>query len=173
MRTLQLPRTRRRLELRSSAGVVVEANADGALTRLEALGHSLLLHPATGIEAGPANVHLRVLEDGSARRTALLGERSPSAVTEVDGTLQASGTWAGLDYRLTLVLADDEPAWSWHLEVTNRRDEPVRIDAVLTHDPALAPPGAVANNQYYVSQYLDLTPIDTPEHGVALGVRQN
>jgi 1,2-beta-oligoglucan phosphorylase len=165
--------TRQHLRLENAAGLVAEACAHGALTRLEALGHSLLLHPATHLEAGPANVHLRLLEGTSVRRTPLLGPLSPSVVTEAEGALVASGTWAGLDYRLALTLADDETAWSWRLDVTNRDPAAVRVDAVYVHDPALASPDAVADNPYYVSQYLDITPIDTAHHGVALGVRQN
>ncbi len=41
------------------------------------------------------------------------------------------------------------------------------------HDVALAPYPAVRTNEYYVSQYLDLTPVPVAGHGTALGVRQN
>ncbi len=164
--------------LGSPAGATAEVNAHGALTRLEVRGLSLLLNPATSIEAGASNVHLRVLDGATVRRVPLLGQQSPTTtVAEVDGNLQATGRWSGpghdLGYRLTLALAADEPGWSWHLDVTNLGEEPVRVDSVCVHDPALAPAGAVDNNQYYVSQYLDVSPIETAEHGVALGVRQN
>ena len=85
----------------------------------------------------------------------------------------ATGTWDGLDYALALTLGEHDLTWSWDLEVVNRTGARLRVDAVLTHDPALAPEGAVANNQYYVSQYLDVTPVDTADRGVALAVRQN
>ncbi len=177
MRTDQRPASRARLRLESPTGSLAEANAHGALTRLEAHGLSLLLNPATSIEAGPTNVHLRVLGTGdgddSVRRTPLLGQASPSRVAVVDDALVATGQWHGLDYALSLVLGREEATWAWHLEVVNTTDAPLRIDAVLTQDPALAPAGAVANNQYYVSQYLDLTPVDTSDHGVAVAVRQN
>ena len=163
--------------LGSPAGSAAAANAHGALTRLEVRGLSLLLNPATSIESGATNVHLRVLDGETVRRIPLLGRHSPSSMGDVDGTLQAAGRWTGpgldLAYRLTLALAADEPAWSWHLDVTNLGDASVRLDAVCVHDPALAPRGAVDDNQYYVSQYLDVTPVETPEHGVALGIRQN
>jgi len=153
----------------------LEASSDGALTRFLARDLSLLLNPATSIEAGAANVHLRVLDEegGVVRRTPLLGPGSPGAVAVADGALVASGTWADLDYTLALGLGADDLTWSWDLEVRNRGRGSVRVDAVLTLDPALAPEGAVANNQYYVSQYLDVTPVETPDHGVALAVRQN
>lgn len=164
--------------LRSPAGFAADVNACGALTRLEVGGLSLLLNPATSIEAGASNVHLRVLDGETARHVPLLGQRSPtSELDEVEGCLQATGRWTArghdLGYRLVLALSEDAPAWSWHLEVTNLGDQPVRVDAVCVHDPALATAGAVDNNQYYVSQYLDVSPVETAEHGVALGVRQN
>ncbi len=173
MRTTQRPSTRPRHRLESPAGMHVEANADGALTRFEARDLSLLLNPATSIEAGPANVHLRVHEGDGVRRTPLLGQDSPSRITVVDDALVATGTWGGLDYTLELTLGQHDLTWSWEIEVVNRGGAPARIDAVLTHDPALAPADAVATNQYYVSQYLDVTTVETPDHGVALAVRQN
>ncbi len=42
-----------------------------------------------------------------------------------------------------------------------------------TQDVALADRAAVRTNEYYVSQYLDVTPLAVPDHGVALAVRQN
>ena len=40
------------------------------------------------------------------------------------------------------------------------------MDVVLTHDPGLAPYGAIRTNEFYVSQYLDLTPVTTgARHG--------
>src|SRR6478672_1750063 len=172
MRTIQRPGTRPRHRLETPSGMHVEANADGALTRFEAGDLSLLLNPATSIEAGAANVHLRVLDERGdvVRRTPLLGQDAPSRVGVVDDALVAAGSWGGIDYALTLTLGRDDLAWSWDLEVGNRGRETVRVDAVLTHDPALAPAGAVANNQYYVSQYIDVTPVETADHGVALAV---
>ena len=57
--------------------------------------------------------------------------------------------------------------------MTNHGATPQRLDAVLTQDPALAHPDAVRTNEYYVSQYLDVSPIETGSHGTALAVRQN
>jgi len=176
MRTDDARPVSRRIRLDNPAGLVVEALEHGALSRFEVSGTSLLLHPANPAEAGPANVHLRRHEggpDGTARHVALLGPTAPSNVSEDDGGLTATGAWGDLAYRLTLRLAEAEAAWCWRLEVTNHGSEAVRVDAVLTHDPALAPPGAVHTNEYYVSQYLDISPIETTDHGVALGVRQN
>ncbi|WP_330475549.1 GH36-type glycosyl hydrolase domain-containing protein [Terrabacter sp. C0L_2] len=165
------------LEGRSTLSAEVLDN--GALRRLEAHGTSLLLHLATVAEAGLTNVHLRVHRPDGTRRLALLGPGSGSVVTaaaadeEHDG-VAVTGRHEGLDYRLVLRLGTtDHATWHWDLSLTNTTGEPVTADVVLTHDPALAPLGAVRTNEYYVSQYLDLTPVATDGHGTAVAVRQN
>lgn len=176
MRTDDAPPGSRRIRLGNRAGLVVEALGHGALTRFESSGTSLLMHPANPAEAGPANMHLRRHEggpNGTARHVALLGPTAPGGVRADDDNLCLTGVWDDLAYRLTLRLAEAATAWCWRLDVTNRGSEAVRVDAVLTHDPALAAPASVRANEYYVSQYLDLSPVQTADHGVALGVRQN
>ena len=57
--------------------------------------------------------------------------------------------------------------------MTNPGTRPVEVDLVHAQDVALAPLGAVRTNEYYVSQYLDLTPVEVPGHGSRSAVRQN
>ena len=137
---------------------------------------SLLLHPATVAEAGLTNVHLRVHRPDGPRRRALLGPaaarssprpKAPSssrAATRGSTTASSSRSATG---------RPSTPTWHWDLVLTNTTGEPVIVDAVLTHDPALAPLGNVRINEYYVSQYLDLAPVATAGHGTAVAVRQN
>ncbi|GAA1977958.1 hypothetical protein GCM10009817_18000 [Terrabacter lapilli] len=150
-----------------------EVLPNGALRRLEAYGRSLLLHPATVAEAGLSNVHLRVHAPDGIRRLTLLGPGSGSVVTAGEGHVVVTGRHEALDYRLVLTLGREHASWHWDLELTNTSDAPVTADVVLTHDPALAPLGAVRTNEYYVSQYLDITPVATAGHGTAVAVRQN
>jgi cellobiose phosphorylase len=49
----------------------------------------------------------------------------------------------------------------------------VTLDLVHAQDVALADYGAVRLNEYYVSQYVDHTPLAHPSRGVVLAVRQN
>ena len=173
MRSAELPVVTRRHRLESLGGLSVEVLENGALTALEAHGLSLLLFPSSAAEAGPANVHLRQRDGDRMRHVPLLGPASPSRVRVTGAGLQATGRWGALGYRLTLRPAEQATAWCWHLDVTNHGDDDAVVDAVLTHDPALASAAAVATNEYYVSQYLDITPVPTPDHGTAVGVRQN
>src|SRR6185369_13536445 len=70
-------------------------------------------------------------------------------------------------------LAADAPAWFWHVTLENAGAAPVTVDLVYAQDLALANYGLVRMNEYYVSQYVDLTPLAHAQRGVALAVRQN
>jgi CRISPR-associated protein Csx3 len=145
---------------------------EACLARLDAGDTSLLMYPASAHEAGPANLYLRRLDEAGTSWVPLLGPSSPSTVDwSAEGPI-ASGEWEGLRYAVSFRLADAARAWFWHLVVENTGTSEVVLDAVLAHDPGLAPYGAVRNNEFYVSQYLDLTPVTTP-HGTAVAVRQN
>ncbi|MET1006433.1 MAG: hypothetical protein ABWX96_12845, partial [Propionibacteriaceae bacterium] len=74
---------------------------------------------------------------------------------------------------MSLRLSERRAAWFWHVTVHNTGADAVEIDLLHTQDVALAPRAAVRTNEYYVSQYLDLTPVEVPGHGTAIGIRQN
>ena len=130
------------------------------------------MYPASAHEAGPANLYLRRIGGAGATWVPLLGPASPSTVSWSGHGPSATGEWEGLRYAVSFRLAQGSPAWFWHLAVENAGASEVVVDAVLAHDPGLAPYGAVRNNEFYVSQYLDLTPVTTA-HGTAIAVRQN
>ncbi|MGV8967996.1 MAG: GH36-type glycosyl hydrolase domain-containing protein [Cellulomonas sp.] len=158
---------------RSASGIWAKFTESAALHRLDVGGESVLMYPADDIEAGPANLYLRVhLPDGVAV-TPLLGPASPGQVGWSPAGPEVSGTWRDLSFRVRFVLAQADTAWFWHVEVVNGAAKPMTVDVVQTQDVALAPYGALRVNEYYVAQYLDLTPIQTARAGTAIAVRQN
>jgi len=156
----------------SAAGLQVQVNANGSIRRIEYGDVVLNLFPASEVEGGPANLYLRVLRE-HITWTPLLGPRSPLAFQADETGLLAAGEWRGLHIVLSLVLAQAAPAWFWHVAVENRAAAVVTVDLVYAQDIALAPYGAIRTNEYYVSQYLDHTPLLHPEHGYAVATRQN
>ena len=74
---------------------------------------------------------------------------------------------------MRLVLAESAPAWFWHVELENTGNSGITCDLIHTQDIALAHYGAVRLNEYYVSQYVDHTPLDHPLRGSAIASRQN
>ncbi|MFQ6170887.1 cellobiose phosphorylase [Oryzobacter sp. R7] len=181
MTTVQVPAPRPRVD--SAQGLTAEFTTNGSPARFEAFGQSLLLYPAREMEPGPAGLFLRILERDRVSWTPLLGPASQGVVTAGGSTVRVSGSWSGLEWAATFRTGSDRtvegaPAtgahasWRWDVEVENTGDRELVVDVVHTHDPALAPPGAVATNEYYVAQYLDVSPLAT-SRGTALAVRQN
>jgi CRISPR-associated protein Csx3 len=143
------------------------------LRRFDAGERSLLVYPADELEAGPANLYLRVRGREVCEAVPLLGPGSPSEVGWGEHGPIIRGEWRDLHYSIAFRLADGLPSWFWHVWVKSLRSGSTEMDLVYAQDLALTPYDAVRTNEYYVSQYLDLTPIETSSAGTALAVRQN
>ncbi|MGM9484577.1 GH36-type glycosyl hydrolase domain-containing protein [Roseateles sp. NT4] len=161
--------------IRNAAGLEAELLSHGALRRLLlAPGLMLNLFPGNELEGGPANVWLRRRESAGAWRiTPLLGPLSPLSVFADEDGFEMRGEWEGLALRLSLRLAADEPVLFWHLQAANLGEAPCEISPVLVQDVGLADYGAVRTNEFYVSHYIDLQPLQHASHGTLLAVRQN
>lgn len=158
--------------LASPSGLRVQFNANGSLRRMEHRDIVLNLFPGNALEAGPANLYLRC-RGGDAAFIPLLGPLSPATYTLEDQRFVASGTWQGLRFAAALVLAETAPAWFWQVSLENQGRETVAVDLIHTQDLALAPYGAIRMNEYYVSQYLDHTPLEHATQGMMVATRQN
>src|SRR5262245_11733199 len=160
------------VRLESPSGLAAELAANGALRRLEHRGLVLNLFPGNEMDGGPANLFLR----RRARPLAwisLTGPRSPARMRADERGLDLSGEWGGLRFLASLRLAASAPAWFWHVEVENAGRAPETIDLLYAQDVALADYGLIRLNEYYVSQYVDHTPLVHPERGVVLAAWQN
>jgi cellobiose phosphorylase len=160
------------ITLQSPAGLSLQVNANGSIRRMDHRDILLNLFLGDEMEGGLANVFLRK-RGKTIEAIPLLGPKSPSRFRFSDGRLCAAGEWAGMRYGLELRLADSAPGWFWHVEIENTGDKSVYFDLVHAQDTALAHYGAVRMNEYYVSQYVDHTPLFHPERGWVLAVRQN
>jgi len=69
--------------------------------------------------------------------------------------------------------AQDAPAWFWHVRLLNTTPSQHQLDLIYAQDIALAPYGTVRLNEYYVSQYVDHTPLQHQSRGCAIASRQN
>ena len=79
----------------------------------------------------------------------------------------------GVRCRVEFTAGRDTPSWFWHVRLVNDSEVTQTVDLVWLQDVALAPYGAVRTNEYYVSQYLDLTPVPLGSNGSGVAVRQN
>lgn len=160
------------VRIASPSGMSVELNANGSIRRIDHGDIMINLFLGNEAEGGPANLHLR--RHGDVVETIpLLGPGSPASY-ETDGRgMTARGTWGDLVFRLRLVLAESAPAWFWHVELENTGTAAIACDLILTQDIALAHYGAIRLNEYYVSQYVDHTPLEHALRGCAVASRQN
>lgn len=166
------PPTSNRTRLESRSGLTVEANANGSIRRMSHQGVLLNLFLGDEIEGGPANIYLRRL-DGRGGAIGLLGPLSRKAVRCDDRSMTLDGEWRDLRYSLTLVLARSDAAWFWRLTLENRGDDCQTLDLIYAQDLALSDYGAARSSEYYVSQYVDHTPLSHPERGLVVASRQN
>ncbi|HEY2417329.1 MAG TPA: hypothetical protein VGH84_05375 [Steroidobacteraceae bacterium] len=158
----------------SASGLRVDLNANGSLRRFQRDAISLALFVGSELEGGPANLYLR-RRAHSLEWTPLLGPCSNTRfhLGPARASLVGVGSWHGIDYSIVLLLAQDEPAWFWHVRLENTRATAQQVDLTYAQDLALAPYSAVRMNEYYVSQYVDHTPLVHATHGVMIASRQN
>ncbi|MGH8258613.1 MAG: hypothetical protein ACREUG_02875, partial [Steroidobacteraceae bacterium] len=166
------------MRLASPSGLRAEINANGSLRRLDCDGIMLSLYLGNELEGGPANLYLRRRASAPAATTVewtpLLGPRSPTRFRlDSSGALVGAGEWRGIGYSIALVLARGSSAWLWHVRLDNATEEPQEVDLTYAQDLALAQYWAIRLNEYYVSQYLDHTPLDDAVHGRVIATRQN
>ena len=158
--------------IESPSGLKVEVNANGSIRRMDCGDIMLNLFLGNEVEGGPANIYLR--RTGTAQEAIpLLGPRSPASFQIDEQGLIANGEWQGLRFQLRLALAQSAPAWFWHATVENIGPETLTCDLIYTQDLGLANYGAIRLNEYYVSHYVDHTPLTHLQQGIALGSRQN
>ena len=160
------------IRLSSPSGLSVECNANGSIRRMDHGKTLINLFLGNEMDGGLANIHLR--RSGTTGETVpLLGPHSPAWYQTDDRGLFAVGRWGDIIFRLRLVLAQSTPAWFWHVELENTGDSGITCDLIHTQDIALAHYGAIRLNEFYVSQYVDHTPLEHPLRGCAVASRQN
>ncbi|HEY7495490.1 MAG TPA: hypothetical protein VIH59_30840, partial [Candidatus Tectomicrobia bacterium] len=159
-------------QINSPSGLQVQVNANGSIRRMDHRDILLNLFLGNEVEGGPANIYLR-RHGPSLTAIPLLGPCSP-AVFYLDAQgLTATGEWQSIRFTASLVLAASAPAWFWHMTLENTGHAIAIVDLLYAQDLALAHYSTVRLNEYYVSQYIDHTPLAHPEHGIVLAVRQN
>ena len=160
--------------LHSESGLRAEINANGSVRRFECDAICLPLFVGNELEGGPTNLYLR-RHSKTIEWTPLLGPESPTSfdTDPASGMLTGAGSWLGIDYHIALRLARGAAVWFWHVRLENTTSELQSVDLTYAQDIALAPYGAIRLNEFYVSQYIDHTPLQLPGRGFLLASRQN
>jgi 1,2-beta-oligoglucan phosphorylase len=160
------------IRIASPSELAFQVNANGSICRIDHGDVIVNAFLGNEIEGGPANLFLR-RRGARIEWTPLLGPHSPGAVRLDERGLDVAGKWDGLRFRVSLRLAASAPAWFWHVAIENAGRGVRTIDLLYAQDLALADYGDVRLNEYYVSQYVDHTPLMHPARGVMISARQN
>jgi 1,2-beta-oligoglucan phosphorylase len=160
------------IHLSSPSGLHVQVNANGSIRRMDHRDILLNLFLGNEVEGGPTNIYLR-RHGTSITSISLLGPRSPAVFAFDQQGLAACGEWNGIRITLSLRLAASAAAWCWHVALENTGHAAATVDLIYAQDIALAHYGMVRLNEYYISQYLDHTPLTHPTRGIVLAIRQN
>ena len=162
------------LHMDSPGGVSAAFHANGTLRRLGVGDTTINLFAGNALEAAATALLLR-RRDGDAVGDSLnlLAPSSGAQWRLHADAWQARGRWGALSYQVRLQLCASAPVWFWQVDLHNDSDSAETVDLVLLQDVALASYGAIRVNEYYVSQYLDHTPLSHPVRGAVLATRQN
>jgi 1,2-beta-oligoglucan phosphorylase len=160
------------VHIASPSGLHAQVNANGSIRRLDHRDILLNVFLGTEVEGGPTNLYLR-RHGTSIAAIPLLGPRSPAVFSLDTQGLTARGKWHGLRFTVALRLAASAAAWFWRVALENTGYAAATVDLIYAQDVALAHYGAVRLNEYYVSHYVDHTPLTHPQRGVVLAIRQN
>lgn len=161
-------------ELKSASGLTAQLLPSGALFALrhrETLLNQFLPDPA---EDGLGRLLVRRLDE----RGAPIGWARLTGPTleffQAEGVAcWRTAPWSGIECLTTLTVHPRLAAWAWRVELRNTSSHPLRADLLHAQDLGLGDAGAVRNNEAYVSQYLDLLPVEDPAFGHVILARQN
>jgi cellobiose phosphorylase len=159
--------------LESPSGLTVELLENGAVRRMDHGDTLLNLFLGNELEGGVANLYLRRLNADALQYIELLGPRSPTRFSRSGEGWVGSGEWSGIRYTVQLRLAASAPAWFWQVSLENPAGSTQLVDVIYAQDVALSPYATVRLNEFYVSQYVDHTPLKHPKHGHVIASRQN
>lgn len=158
--------------LQNPSGLSAEVSASGALRWLRFGDLLINLFLGGEVEGGVGNLYLRRYGE-SIQWLPLLGPKSPGKISSDGNAVTLRGEGLGICYTVSLTLAESDPAWFWHLLLENLGDNPCTLDLIYVQDLGLAHYRLVRSNEYFVSQYLDHTPLCHPQLGWVLATRQN
>ena len=172
--------------LRSASGLWVELLPHGGVRRLGCGDDVISLFVGQVCESPLHHLWLRVHPQPLAHSEA--GAQTPTLQPLLGPGSQGRWVWssptrarfeghngADLQWQVELHLSDEVPTWFWHVRLHHcgSQTQPLHVELLHVQDVALCSYAAVRLNEYYVSQYIDFTPLPHAQHGPVLAARQN
>lgn len=124
------------------------------------------------VHGGIGRLYLRIGGD-AARVVEIVGPEARSRFGADSDRFVWDGEADGLNHRVTLWLAPESNVWLWHVEIANQGKSEIACDTLLIQDLGLGDRGFLANNEAYVSQYIDHHVESDKAMGPVIMSRQN
>ncbi|MGE3872118.1 MAG: cellobiose phosphorylase [Parvibaculaceae bacterium] len=163
-------------QVKNETGLSASVLPNGALFALEHEGERgrIMLNQVLGspLYGGIGRVYLRIGGD-TPRIVEIVGPEARIRFGAGADRFVWEGESDGVAHRVTLWLAKASNVWLWHVGIANERKDTVICDVFLAQDLGLGDRGFVANNEAYVSQYIDHQVEEDITIGSVIMSRQN
>ena len=145
-------------QVKNEAGLSASVLPNGAVFALEHQSERgrIMLNQVLGspVHGGIARLYLRRGGD-EAKLIEILGPEARLRFGADGDRVVWEGETEEIGHRVTLWLAPASNVWLWHVEITSERKGKVPCDILFIQDLGLGDRGFLANNEAYVSQYID------------------
>jgi 1,2-beta-oligoglucan phosphorylase len=162
--------------LKNEIGLSVSVLPNGALFALEHEGERgrIMLNQVLGspLHGGIGRIYLRIGGDVP-RIIEIAGPEAQISFGADADRFVWEGQTEGVMHRATLWLARTSNVWLWHVEIAHEKESEIACDILLVQDLGLGERGFIANNEAYVSQYIDHHVIEDKAMGPVIMSRQN
>ena len=158
--------------LRNGAGLDFAIHKNGSIHSIQHAAIQLNLFAGSPLQAGCSNIYLRI-RGKEIVAVPLIGPSSPGDHYWGEDFFGVKGHFHGISFSCRLSLADQSPCWFWEIHLVNNGSQAVQADLIYVQDVGLVPAENGENNEFYISQYIDYTALDSEQYGHVVCCRQN
>jgi len=157
---------------KNSAGLRFSIFDNGVVENITCGKTQINLINASPLGSGCCNLYLR-------KRTpvisavSMLGSSSAASICIDENTYETKGEFEGVQFRCRLMLCPRTSKWLWSVQLINNTDKSAEFDLLCVQNVGLSCADGNEQNDYYISQYIDYTPLWEDELGYVVCCRQN
>lgn len=104
---------------------------------------------------------------------AMIGSSSAVSHFIDENTYETKGEFEGVQFRCRLLLCPQTSKWLWSVQLLNNSGKSAEFDLLCVQNIGLSCADGNEQNDYYISQYIDYTPLWEDELGYIVCCRQN
>ncbi len=157
---------------KNSAGLNFSIFDNGVIENITCGKTQINLITSSPLGNGCCNLYLRK-RTPSFSVAAMIGPSSHALHFIDDNRYETKGEFEGVQFRCRLLLCPRQSKWLWSVQLINNTDESTEFDLLCVQNVGLSCADGNEQNDYYISQYIDYTPLLDNELGYVVCCRQN